>query len=118
MDLSKMRNKNMDNYKIICTTTDSIEISDKIKTTLLLEKLSVCVQEITNISSSYIWNNKITHEKEILLIIKTNKKNLHRVVDAINRIHNYENPEIISYDFNIMTDLYTKWFDATINENE
>ena len=40
----------------------------------------------------------------------TKSKFLKNVVKVIKKYHNYDTPEIISYDFEILSEKYEKWF--------
>ena len=96
-------------YIEICTTTDNERIASYIKDVLLDNKLSPCIQVLSNINSSYIWNNKKTTTLEFLIKIKALKKNKINIIDKIKEFHNYDIPEIISYDISIETQEYEKW---------
>ena len=96
-------------YIEICTTTDNEEVVSTIKDFLLTQKLSPCIQIISNIDSSYIWNNKNITSNEFLVKIKATKKYKSKIINKIKEIHNYDIPEIISYDISIESQEYEKW---------
>ena len=106
--------KNIEKYKIIITTTNSPEDIESIKKNVLLKQISPCVQVINNIESSYIWKNKIVSDNEAMIFIKTTAKNESLVISEIIKNHSYDTPEIISYDFDILSEKYKKWFDINI----
>ena len=97
-------------YKIICTTTDSKNIAENISKEVINSKLSPCAQIINNIKSYYIWNNELKNQREYLIQIKTKSSNLDLIKNIILDNHNYDIPEIISYDMNIENDSYKDWF--------
>ena len=97
-------------YAIIETTTNDISTAKLISNKLLDLNLSPCVQIVKNINSIYTWNSKIVKEVENLVKIKSTLKNLNEIKSIILEFHNYENPEIISYNFNIISDEYKLWF--------
>ena len=96
-------------YIEICTTTDNEKIALTIKDFLLSKKLSPCIQIIPNIDSSYVWNDKNVTSKEFLVKIKTTKKHKTKIINKIKEIHNFDIPEIISYDISIESQEYEKW---------
>ena len=106
--------KNIKKYKIITTTINSQEAIDSIKNTLLLKKKSPCIQVIKSLQSSYKWKGDVVTEDEMMLIIKTNKTNCSSVITEIKKHHTYDTPEIISYDFDILSDKYKEWFEHNI----
>ena len=96
-------------YIEICTTTDNEKIASAIKDFLLIMKLSPCIQIISNIESSYVWEDKSITSNEFLIKIKTIKKHKIKIIDKIKEIHNFDIPEIISYDISIECQKYEKW---------
>tara|TARA_B100001029_G_C15030457_1_gene436578 strand:- start:236 stop:550 length:315 start_codon:yes stop_codon:yes gene_type:complete len=97
-------------FKIIITTTNNYNIAKKIAKYLIDSKISACVQIVPNINSIFKWENNIVEEKEILLIIKTDNKNITKCNKIIKQLHNYECPEIISIDSEILNKKYKNWF--------
>ena len=104
----------MKKYKTIITTTNSNENCESIKNKLLSEKLSPCIQVIKNIKSSYLWEDKIVSDNEMMILIKTEFKNVELIIKEIKSLHLYDTPEILSYDFDILSEKYKKWFDVNI----
>ena len=97
-------------FNIIETTTNDIKIANLISKTLLNNQLSPCVQIIKNVNSSYIWKNKVISDSEVIIRIKSNSNNFDKITNLINRLHNYDNPELIYYKFNFLTNEYKDWF--------
>jgi len=95
-------------YKII-TTTDNKKIANKISKKIIELKYSPCVQ-INSIDSIYRWEENIKKSKEYNLTIKTIDKNVKKVVNIIESLHNYNIPEIITSNISIENSDYKKWF--------
>ena len=100
----------MKKYKFIITTTKTKENANIISQKIVERKLSPCVQQISNINSVFLWKNKIQNEEEIMLIIKADSLKLEEIKETISELHDYEVPEIIVCDFNILNKNYEKWF--------
>ena len=100
-------------YKILITTTDSDLVCEKISNSLVEEKLSACVQKIKNIESKYLWDGLIQNQKEYMLLIKCKQVNVSKVSESIIQNHNYEVPEIISLDIDVVNEKYSDW----LNQN-
>ena len=96
--------------KIIQTTTDSIKIAESISKILVNNNASPCVQIISNVKSVYRWKNKLEHSSEILLLIKTIPEKIKKCKDIILKHHNYDVPELIILDGDIIEDDYETWF--------
>jgi len=96
--------------KIIQTTTDSIKIAESISKVLVNNNASPCVQIISNVKSVYRWKNKLEQSSEILLLIKTIPEKIQQCKDIILKHHNYDVPEIIVTNWEILNDEYRYWF--------
>jgi len=96
--------------KIIQTTTDSTKIAKSISELLVKNSISPCVQIISNVKSVYQWKDKVEHSSEILLLIKTIPENVQKCIDIMLKHHNYDTPEIIVLDGDIIEDGYQAWF--------
>ena len=96
--------------KIIQTTIDSIKIAKLISELLVNNNASPCVQIISNVKSVYRWKNKLEQSSEILLLIKTIPEKIQQCKDIILKHHNYDIPELIVLDGDIIEDDYQAWF--------
>ena len=96
--------------KIIQTTIDSIKIAESISELLVNNNSSPCVQIISNVKSVYRWKNKLEQSSEILLLIKTIPEKIQQCKDIILKHHNYDIPELIVLDGDIIEDGYQAWF--------
>ena len=98
--------------KIIQTTIDSIKIAESISELLVNNNASPCVQIISNVKSVYQWKDKVEHSNEILLLIKTIPENVQKCKNIILKHHNYDTPELIVLDGDIIEDDYEVWFNV------
>ena len=96
--------------KIIITSTDSDKTANNIAEYLVKDNLSPCVQIVQNIQSVYKWKDKMEKSDEILLFIKTIPENLEDCKKIILKYHNYDVPEIIISNGEILNDEYRDWF--------
>ena len=96
-------------FIIIETTIDDINIAHKIINKLLDDKLSSCVQIIKDIQSHYIWKGKKEITNEFRLSIKAKNSYIDKITKIINDYHNYDVPEIISFNINILNNDYKNW---------
>ena len=98
------------NIKIIITTTDSNKTANVIAESLVKDNLSPCIQITTNIHSVYKWKGKLDKSDEILLLIKTIPEKVHYCKKLILKYHNYDVPELIVTNGEILNDEYKYWF--------
>ena len=96
--------------KIIITTTDSDKTANDIAEYLVKDNLSPCVQITSNINSVYKWKDQLEKSDEILLLIKTIPENVENCKKLILKYHNYDVPEIVITDGEILNDSYRDWF--------
>ncbi|MBQ7412604.1 MAG: divalent-cation tolerance protein CutA [Clostridia bacterium] len=96
-----------ENYAIVITTTNQ-ENSKEIAKALVSSKLAACVQ-MTEIDSVYEWKGEICFDKEVLMLIKTKDNLFDEVKSEIERVHNYELPEIIKVKIDDGNEEYLKW---------
>jgi periplasmic divalent cation tolerance protein len=93
-------------------TTCSKDDEARIKEALLKEGLAACISSF-DVSSSYIWKERIEEAKERMLFIKTKKEKWEKVKQRIKQLHSYELPEIICIDFDGSMD-YLRWIDSVV----
>ena len=96
--------------KVIKTTTDSYENANHIAKLLVSRRLSPCVQIIPEILSIYNWKGNVKESDEILVSIKTISEKVESCKELIIKHHNYNIPELIVLDGDILSDDYRDWF--------
>ena len=80
-----------------------------ISSKLIKAKLVGCVNIIPHIKSIFWWQGKVDSAKEALLIVKTKKALLNKLIKAVKQIHSYEIPEIIALPIIAGSKDYLKW---------
>ena len=83
-------------YRVVIVTASNAAEAKKISMILLKEKLAACVNVVPKISSSYWWNGKIETASEALLVIKTKKSLVPKLIRKVKNIHSYSVPEVIA----------------------
>ena len=99
-------------------TVPNIEEGNKISKILVQEKLAACVSIIPSIISTYWWKDKIEVEKEQLLIIKTIRRKSDLIIQRIQNIHSYENPECIQVPITKGSENYLNWITNVVNTED
>lgn len=99
----------MENYIIIYCTVPSDEVGNMIAEEMVSSRLAACVNMIPRISSIYRWQEKVCHDLENLLIIKSKKSLFDKISLKISEIHPYDVPEIISVDITGGSEPYLAW---------
>jgi periplasmic divalent cation tolerance protein len=62
----------------------------------------------------FFWEKKIDQAKEVLLIIKTKKEKLPKIIKTVKLQHSYEVPEIIALPIIAADKPYLRWIDAAL----
>lgn len=94
---------------IIFVTAANKKEADTIASVLVKERLAACVNIIVNVRSLFHWQGKVNNAKESLLIIKTRKTLLNKLIKKVKSIHSYEVPEIIALPIIGGDKKYLRW---------
>ena len=95
-------------YVVVQTTCSTKKEAKKIADILLKKSLAACVH-ISKIESVYVWEGKLCNDKEILLSIKTKKRNFKKIKSKIKENHSYDLPEILELPITNGSKEYLKW---------
>jgi periplasmic divalent cation tolerance protein len=98
---------------VIFTTCGSEEEALKIANALVEARLAGCVNIISPVRSIFRWEEKISDEKEWLLIIKTGRERFEELEKAIKSLHSYSVPEIICLPILEGSLNYLEWLEET-----
>jgi len=97
---------------VLCTA--GVKESGKIARLLVEEKLAACVN-VAEVNSYYRWKGEFCEDKEALLIIKTEKSRVDKIIEGIKEVHSYELPEIIALPIAAGYDKYLAWVESSID---
>jgi len=96
-------------FNLIYITAKDKKEAKKIANTLLKAKLAACVNIIGGINSIYRWQGKIAHDKEVILIAKTKKSLVKKVIKKTKSIHSYSCPCIVALPITDGSREYLDW---------
>jgi periplasmic divalent cation tolerance protein len=99
----------MTDYKIVLTTTDSLEAAQRVAHSLVEQRLAACVNIIPGIQSIYRWKDKVEQAAEWLLVVKTQKSSLRELEEVIKKLHSYDVPEFIAVSIDSGSSPYLLW---------
>ena len=94
---------------VVMVSASSQNEAEKIAKDLVERKLAACVSIIPNMRSIYIWEGKVEDSEEYLMIIKTRGELFEQVKEAIQQLHSYKIPEIISLPITHALEDYVRW---------
>jgi periplasmic divalent cation tolerance protein len=102
-------------YYIFFVTVPNIQEGKKIANFLVENRLVACVNIVQNVLSIYRWKGNIEREEELLLIIKTTKKNCDLVIQKVREIHSYSNPECVAFKIEKGSKDYLDWISECVD---
>lgn len=96
-------------YSIVLCTCKNEKEASRIALSLLKGGLAACVNIVNNVKSLYRWKGRIESGKECMMIIKTRKPLVDRVMLAIKKTHPYKVPEILEVPITRGNRDYLNW---------
>ena len=102
-------------YIIVQTHTNKKQVFIDISRLLIQKKIVACVNIYPAVLSIYRYNNEVVEDNEYLVHIKTTSDKFTEIRKIIERLHNYETPEIISLEISEGNERYFKWMQDEIN---
>ena len=99
---------------LMMTTVGSEQQAIDIAQELVQNKLAACVSYSMRFHSVYWWEDKVCSDQEVLMFIKTTKKNEKKIMDMIIKLHDYEVPEVITFDIKNGNKKYLDWIDSVV----
>ena len=73
-------------------TAGSVEEAKSIGKILVGQNLAACVNLLKNMTSIYKWEEKLEESQEIILISKTRKTLMPKLIETVNSLHSYDCP--------------------------
>ena len=102
-------------YIIVQTHTNKKQVYIDISRLLIEKKIVACVNIYPAVLSIYRYNNEVVEDNEYLVHIKTTSDKFTEIRKIIERLHNYETPEIISLEILEGNEKYLKWIHDEID---
>ncbi|MGD2165653.1 MAG: divalent-cation tolerance protein CutA [Anaerolineae bacterium] len=104
----------MEGYVVILVTAPSEEVGTDIAQALLQRKLCACVNVVSSVASMYHWDDRLCHDEEVLLLIKTTRAAFDRLAAAVRAVHPYDVPEIVALPISTGAQDYLAWVDDSV----
>ena len=76
-------------------TAGSVEEAKSIGQTLVVQNLAACVNLLENVTSIYNWEDKIEESQEVIMIAKTRRSLMPKLIETVNSLHSYDCPCIL-----------------------
>ena len=76
-------------------TAESFKEAKRIGQILVSQNLAACVNLLENMTSIYKWEEKLEESKEVIMIAKTSKTLMPKLIETVNSLHSYDCPCIL-----------------------
>ena len=87
--------KSSEKFCWVYMTAGSIEEAKSIGQILVVQNLAACVNLLENMTSIYKWEEKLEESKEVIMIAKTSKTLMPKLIETVNSLHSYDCPCIL-----------------------
>ncbi len=104
------------NIVILITCANKRE-AKRIAGSLVEHKLVACVNIVDKIKSIFWWQKRIDSAGEVLLIAKSKKSLMQKVIRQIKSLHSYQVPEIIALPIVTGNKDYINWINESIRQS-
>ena len=92
----------------VAQTYDAREIAEEI----VSRRLAACVNIVPQVYSVYRWQDKVEHDNEQILLIKTLEERVDELHDFVVKRHPYDVPEFVVIDIDRIEGPYRDWLIA------
>ena len=76
-------------------TAGSIEEAKNIGQKLVEQNLAACINLLEKMTSIYKWEDKLEEDQEVIMIVKTRKTLMPKLIEKVNSLHSYDCPCIL-----------------------
>ena len=87
--------KSSEKFCWVYMTAGSVEEAKSIGKILVGQNLAACVNLLENMTSIYKWEEKLEESKEVIMIAKTSKTLMPKLIETVNSLHSYDCPCIL-----------------------
>ncbi len=77
--------------------------------TLVEERLAACANLLPGVVSLYWWEGKLQRDGEVLIIFKTPRRNVARLLKRLKELHSYSVPEFLALGVHEANSDYLHW---------
>jgi periplasmic divalent cation tolerance protein len=102
---------------LVYITASSEEEAAGLARILVEAKLAACVNMLSNVRSIYSWQGNIEDDRELLMIVKTQRHLFDRLAAKVREIHSYDVPEIIALSIINGSPDYLRWLQESTDQN-
>ena len=104
--------KSSEKFCWVYMTVGSVEEAKSIGQILVGQNLAACVNLLENMISIYKWEEKLEESKEGIMIAKTRKTLMPKLIEIVNSIHSYDCPCILELPVQSGNPDFLSWIES------
>ena len=104
--------KSSEKYCWVYMTAGSSEEAKSIGQILVVQNLAACVNLLENMTSIYKWEEKLEESQEVIMIAKTRKTLMPKLIEIVNSIHSYDCPCILELPVQSGNPDFLSWIES------
>lgn len=94
---------------IVYSTCPDAQTARDIGRALVVAKLAACVNILPGMTSIYQWDGEVSTDDEVVMIIKTRKALVEKVIAEASAQHPYDTPAFLALDVVVGAPAYLSW---------
>lgn len=98
-----------DSVIVVLSTCPDEATAARIAAAVVGEGLAACVNRVSGVHSTYLWDGRLHDDAEILLIMKTTVERLGELQARLTELHPYELPELVALPVSGGNEPYLDW---------
>jgi periplasmic divalent cation tolerance protein len=102
---------------VVLVTAASKQEAARIGRALVKAELAACVNMLPGIRSIFRWEDKVSEEREVLLIVKSRSDLFGRLAAEVKRFHSYQVPEVIAFPIAYGAADYLAWIQKSTRKS-
>ena len=99
---------------VILVTCSNQREAKRIAQHLVKQRLVACVNIVDKIKSIFWWQKRIDSAREVLLIAKSKKSLMQKVIRQVKSLHSYQVPEVIALPIVAGNQDYIHWINESL----
>jgi len=99
---------------VVFVTAGNSDEAAAIARSLVEKRLAACVNVLPGVASWYWWEEKVTEDREVLLMIKTSRDRFDDLEKEVLRQHSYAVPEVIALPVVEGSKNYLNWIEESL----
>jgi len=105
-----MKPNRSNRFVIVLATTPNLRHARRLARLALEARLVACANLVPRLESHYWWQGKIEKSSEVLLLLKTTRRNLAALEKLVVAAHPYDTPEFIVLSISGGNARYLEWW--------